>query len=92
MKSKLYIAGLVSISLLTYSCSNDDVYEIPEVKNNNFQITSQAILKNGLNEKTIDSTTVIFSVLTPIKQEYYSKFRFLITLLIFSSLLSVYQS
>ncbi|MBG6063711.1 hypothetical protein IWX83_003529, partial [Flavobacterium sp. CG_9.1] len=30
-------------------------------------------------------------VLTPIKQEYYSKFRFLITLLIFSSLLSVYQ-
>jgi hypothetical protein len=31
-------------------------------------------------------------VLTPIKQEYYSKFRFLITLLIFSSLLSVYQS
>ncbi|MEM8522902.1 hypothetical protein, partial [Flavobacterium sp. PL12] len=34
----------------------------------------------------------IAAVLTPIKQEYYSKFRFLITLLIFSSLLSVYQS
>ncbi|MDI5888453.1 hypothetical protein [Flavobacterium yafengii] len=62
MKSKLYIAGLVSISLITYSCSNDDVYEIPEVKNNNFQITPQAVFKNGLNEKTIDSTTVIFSM------------------------------
>jgi hypothetical protein len=31
-------------------------------------------------------------VLTPIKQEYYSKFRLLIMRLIFSSLLGVYQS
>ena len=62
MKSKLYIAGLVSISLLTYSCSNDDGYEMPEVKNNNFKITPQAGLKNELKEKTIDSTTVIFNI------------------------------
>ncbi|MEC5164779.1 hypothetical protein RCH18_000501, partial [Flavobacterium sp. PL11] len=34
----------------------------------------------------------VFLVLTPIKQEYYSKFRLLIMRLIFSSLLSVYQS
>jgi hypothetical protein len=59
MKSKLYIAGLVTISFLTYSCSNDDGYEIPEVKNNNGQITPQASLKNELNQKKIDSTTVI---------------------------------
>jgi hypothetical protein len=34
----------------------------------------------------------IETVLTPIKQEYYSKFRLLIMRLIFSSLLGVYQS
>ena len=62
MKSKLYIAGLISISLLTYSCSNDDGYGVPEVKSNNFKITPQADLKNELNEKTIDSTTVIFNM------------------------------
>ncbi|WP_426094733.1 hypothetical protein [Flavobacterium sp. DSR2-3-3] len=62
MKSKLYIAGLVSISLLTYSCSNDNDFEMPEVKNNNFKITPQAGLKNELKEKTIDSTKVIFSI------------------------------
>lgn len=62
MKSKLYIAGLVSISLLTYSCSNDDGYEIPEVKNNNFKITPQSGLKNEFKKTTIDSTTVIFSI------------------------------
>ncbi|TRX33007.1 hypothetical protein FNW52_16265 [Flavobacterium sp. ZT3R18] len=62
MKSKLYITGLVSISLLTYSCSNDDGYEIPEIENNNFKITPKAGLKNELNEKTIDSSTVIFNI------------------------------
>ncbi|TDE03740.1 hypothetical protein [Flavobacterium hiemivividum] len=59
MKSKLYIVGLVSISLLTYSCSNDDGYE---VKSNDLKITPQADLKNELNEKTIDSATTIFNV------------------------------
>lgn len=61
MKIKLHIAGLVFISLLTYSCSNDDGYEIPEVKNNNFQIIPQAGLKNELKEKAIDSTSVIIN-------------------------------
>lgn len=63
MKSKLYIAGLVSISFLTYSCSNDS-YDVPKVKSNNFKITPQANLKNELNEKTIDSTTLIFNIET----------------------------
>jgi hypothetical protein len=62
MNSKLYIAGLVSISLLTYSCSNDDGYEMPEIKNNNFKITPQSSLKNELKEKTIDSTAIIFNI------------------------------
>lgn len=61
MKSKLYIAGLVSISLLTFSCSNDDDFEMSEVKNNNFKMTPQVGLKNEQKEKIIDSTTVIFS-------------------------------
>ncbi|MFV5690271.1 hypothetical protein ACM55M_16795 [Flavobacterium sp. ZT3R25] len=55
MKSKLYIAGIVSLSFLTYSCSSDDEsYDVQEVKTKNFQITPQAVL----NAKTIDSTTV----------------------------------
>ncbi len=66
MKSKLYIAALVSISLLTYSCSNDDEFEIPEVENNNFKITPEIGLKNEFKEKIIDSTTVNFSEVNPI--------------------------
>jgi hypothetical protein len=54
MKNKLHIAGLVCITLLTYSCSNDDSYQGQEVKAKSFEITPQAVLK----AKTIDSTTV----------------------------------
>ncbi|WP_197056046.1 hypothetical protein [Flavobacterium sp. AED] len=54
MKNKLHIAGLVCITLLTYSCSNDDSYEGQEVKAKNFEITPQTVL----TAKTIDSTTV----------------------------------
>jgi hypothetical protein len=59
MKSKLYIVGLIFVSLLTYSCSYD--YEVPEIKNDNFKIIPQARLKNELKEKIIDSTNVIFN-------------------------------
>jgi hypothetical protein len=54
MKNKLHIAGLVCITLLTYSCSNDDSYEGQEVKAKNFEIAPQTVL----TAKTIDSTTV----------------------------------
>ncbi|MFV8324927.1 hypothetical protein [Flavobacterium sp. ZS1P14] len=54
MKNKLYIAGLASMLLLTYSCSNDDSYEVQEVKAKSFEITPQA----ALNAKIIDSTSV----------------------------------
>jgi hypothetical protein len=54
MKNKLYIAGLVCITLLTYSCSNDDSYEVQEVKAKSFEITPQAVL----NAKIIDSSSV----------------------------------
>ena len=54
MKNKLYIAGLVGIMLLTYSCSNDDSHEGQEVKAKNFEMNRQAVLK----AKTVDSTTV----------------------------------
>lgn len=60
MKNKLFIAGLVFISLLTYSCSNDDEFGMPEGKNNNFKITPEVNLKNELVQKRIDSTTIIF--------------------------------
>jgi hypothetical protein len=55
MKSKLYIAGIVSLSFLTYSCSSDDEsYDVQEVKARSLEITPQAVL----NAKIIDSTTV----------------------------------
>jgi hypothetical protein len=62
MKSKLYIIGLISISLLTYSCSNDDSFPIPEVENNNFKLRPQSNLKNDLKEQTIDSTAIILNI------------------------------
>ncbi|MFV8346463.1 hypothetical protein [Flavobacterium sp. ZB4P13] len=56
---KLYVAGLVSISLLTYSCSNDEEsFEVQEVKAKDFKTTPQSVLKINFPTKIIDSTTV----------------------------------
>jgi hypothetical protein len=56
MKNKLYIAGLVCITLLTYSCSTDDSsYEVQQVKINTLEIAPQAVLKS----KPIDSTATL---------------------------------
>jgi len=63
MKSRLYIAGIVFTSLLSYSCSNDDEFANPEANNNNFKITSDVSLKNEL-KKTIDSTVIFNAVST----------------------------
>lgn len=50
MKSKLFIPGLlISIAMLTFSCTNDD-YEIPEKKSSQLKIVPNEQLKN-LNEK-----------------------------------------
>jgi hypothetical protein len=50
MKNKLYITGLVLISVLTYSCSNDeDSYEVK---------TPQSVLKNELTARPVDSIRV----------------------------------
>lgn len=59
MKSKLYIAALISISLLNHSCSKDDSYEIQGIKKNNFKTKKQLDFNNELNEKTVDSSAVI---------------------------------
>jgi cell division protein FtsL len=59
MKSKLCIVGLVFASLLIYSCSNDDSYEVQDVKSINTRIHHQSNMKNLLKEKVIDSTAVI---------------------------------
>jgi hypothetical protein len=59
MKNKLYIAGLVLVSLLTYSCSNDeDSYDIQGVKANTLKSAPQSVLKNELIAKPIDSIGV----------------------------------
>jgi hypothetical protein len=55
MKNKLYIAGLVLISVLTYSCSNDeDGYGDQGVKANTLKSVPQSVLIN----EPIDSTKV----------------------------------
>lgn len=57
MKSKLFISGLlISIALLTFSCTNDE-YEIPENKSNQLKIVPGQ-LKQELSGSTIDSTIV----------------------------------
>jgi hypothetical protein len=59
MKNKLYIAGLVLISVLTYSCSNEeDSYEVQGVKANTLKSAPQSVLENELTAKPIDSTAV----------------------------------
>ncbi|WP_268846236.1 hypothetical protein [Flavobacterium aestivum] len=56
---KLYIAGIISISLLTYSCSNDeDSYEVQGAKSKDSRIAPQSVLKGGLNAKAIDTTAI----------------------------------
>lgn len=56
---KLCIAGLVSISLLTYSCSNDEEsFEVQEVKAKDFKTTPQSFLKVSFPTKITDTTTV----------------------------------
>jgi uncharacterized lipoprotein NlpE involved in copper resistance len=56
---KLYVAGLVSISLLTFSCSNDeDGIEVQEVKVLDFKTTPQSVLESDFTARTSDSTRV----------------------------------
>ena len=56
---KLYIVGIISVSLLTYSCSNDEEsYEVQGVKTRDLKNVPQSVLQGELNTKTIDSTTI----------------------------------
>lgn len=58
MKSNLIIPGLlISISLLTFSCTNDD-YEIPESQGSHIKAITKDQLKKEINTITIDSTIV----------------------------------
>ena len=57
MKRKLYIVGVIFISLVTFSCSNDDLENLES--ENNIVKRSEKVLLNELNEQAIDSTTVI---------------------------------
>jgi hypothetical protein len=57
MKRKLYLVGVVFISLLAFSCSTDDL----EDSNSGGKIvrTSDKGFINESNEKIIDSSTVV---------------------------------
>lgn len=61
MKSKLFIPGLlISIALLTFSCTNDD-YEVPTNNSNQLKTVTKDQLQN-LNAKvgdSINNTTIL---------------------------------
>lgn len=59
MKSKLHVAGLVFVSLLTCSCSDDYDFNPTERENNNFKISHQAGENDDFKGMTKDSTSVI---------------------------------
>lgn len=62
MKNRLYIiAAVVFISLLSYSCTNDEELEMPEAKENNFKITPDANLRNEVKQEKIDVNALIDS-------------------------------
>lgn len=53
MKNKLHILGLLSLALLTFSCSNDD-YEIRDNKNSNLKVISKDSLQTELDRIETD--------------------------------------
>lgn len=57
MKSKLYLPGLIIISIMIVSCSDDD-YENHKVQNDNLKAIPIEALKSDLNEKEIDSVSI----------------------------------
>lgn len=59
MKSKLHVAGLVFVSFLIYSCSDDYDFESIEKKNENFKISHQTGENDVLRGMANDSTSVI---------------------------------
>lgn len=62
MKNTLCItAAVVFISLLSYSCTNDDELAMPEAKGDNFKIATDANLQNELKQEKIDLKAVIDS-------------------------------
>lgn len=59
MKSKLHVAGLVFVSFLFCSCSDDYDFESIEKKNENFKISHQTGENDVLRGIAKDSTSVI---------------------------------
>ncbi|MBF4487706.1 hypothetical protein [Flavobacterium sp. CSZ] len=58
MNSKKLISGLlVSIAILTASCTNDD-YEMPEIKNGKSEFLPKDNLKNEIRTVIKDSTQI----------------------------------
>lgn len=58
MKSKKLISGLlISIAILTASCTNDD-YEMPEAKNGKSEFVPKDNLKNEIRNVIIDSIKI----------------------------------
>lgn len=57
MRNKLQILGLLSLALLTFSCSNDD-YEIQDAKSSNLKVISTDSLKGEVNKIKTDSIGV----------------------------------
>ncbi|KQB41368.1 hypothetical protein [Flavobacterium aquidurense] len=58
MKSKLFIPGLlISIALVTFSCTTDD-YDVPATQGVNLKTITKEELKKEVNTTVIDSITI----------------------------------
>ncbi|MCL9807481.1 hypothetical protein NAT51_18285 [Flavobacterium amniphilum] len=61
MKSKLHVAGLVFVSLLFFSCSDDYDFDSVERKSNNVKFSHQTGENDDLKGIAKDSTSVIIN-------------------------------
>ncbi len=64
MKIKSYFFVIITLSLLNYSCSNDESYEIQNVQNDGVNIHKEPDFNKELNKKSIDSSSVQFETKT----------------------------
>jgi hypothetical protein len=58
MKNISFIIVFITISLLSYSCSSDDSYEMQVIQKNNINIKQLQNFNKEVNEKKVDSSEV----------------------------------
>lgn len=62
MKNGLYIILFITVSLLSYSCSNDDSYEKQVIQKKNTSIKQLPNFIKEVNKKEVDSSAMKFEI------------------------------